>query len=150
MATSWHDEGASSPSARVQADVTKIREIHVFELRASINAESVRRSGAAQTWSETITPDVTKVRAVHINELRTATEYVNSLPSCTTHSPISLVWSDNPAVPNTLKIRATHINELRVYMNMLEGGCLCDCNGHCGCNGLCCNCDHCNSHCSPH
>ena len=151
MATNWTDEGASSPAARVVADVTKVRAIHVNELRVAINAEISSRGGSPHSWSNnpiTTIPEQ-RVRAVHITELRAASDYAKSVDCATDSTPI-MTWTDNPLVVGTTKIRATHINELRGYINQLEGACRCNCNGHCGCNGLCCNCDHCGSHCSPH
>jgi hypothetical protein len=153
MATSWTDEGASSPAARVSADITKVRAIHVNELRTAINAEIVSRGGVQQVWTNdpiTSPPGVAqKVRTVHVAELRSASNYAKTLYCVTDATPVT-TWADDPLIAGTTKIRAVHINELRAYINLLEGACKCNCNGHCGCNGLCCNCDHCGSHCAPH
>ena len=72
MATSWTDQGASRPSARVTASVPKIRNVHIDELRTAINNDIDKRGGAKETWSEEIEASVTKVRDDHLNELRTA------------------------------------------------------------------------------
>ena len=148
MATSWTDQGASSPAARVVFDVTKVREIHVSELRTAINTEIQRRGGPPKIWTNSpITAGVTRVRDVHINELREASDYAASIDCATDTTPIK-VWSDNPIVHDMHKIRATHINELREYVNIMESACLSHC-PHCS-YSPCCNCDHCSSHCSPH
>jgi hypothetical protein len=150
MATSWTDEG-SGPAARVLGGTTLIRKIHIDELRTAINAEISRRGGLARTWTNpTIVANSTAVRDDHVAELRAALSYAKSIDCSTDTLPVPGSWTDNPLVPDVTAIRDDHINELRVYVNQIEAVCLCNCDGHCGCNGLCCNCDHCDSHCSPH
>ena len=147
MATSFTDNP-------VVADVHEVRALHIAELRNAINTEISRRSGIQRVWTDTslstipnVTP--TKIREVHVRELRAASDYAKALDCSTDSSSIS-VWTNNPIVANVTPPRAIHINELRAYINSLESQCVCNCDGHCACNGQCCNCDHCGSHCSPH
>jgi len=149
----------------VVADSTKVRDLHIEELRTSVNTELVYRTASAKTWTDPVlfngadlTP--TKVRTYHINELRQACETAQ-LTDCSTDT-VTIIppkWNNNPGEGPTqnlrvedsvTKIRATHVNELRDYVNLLESACLCNCDNYCPCNCNDCGCNHCGSHCSPH
>lgn len=138
MATSWTDEGASSPSARVASNVTYIKAVHINELKTAIDAERTRRGSAAYPWVgfPAVAGAASGVLKTYIEQLRLATlgtwcpSDSNPVPNYTDGS---LLVDVTPNITN-------HINELRVQLNLMESiSCLCNCNGHCGCN--------CNSHC---
>jgi len=138
----------------VVANVNFIRAAHIEQLRLAVNNDIARRGGLIKVWTDPtlVTPPNPSphiVREAHIRELRAAANYAKSVDCATDTSPVK-TWTDDPLVANSTSIRAIHINELRTYINQLEGGCLCNCDGHCACNSQCCNCNHCGSHCSPH
>ena len=145
MGTSWTDP-------TITAQTTKARELHRRELCTVINAELVRRGGAPVAWTDTPGAgqiDVLNWRKTHIDELRAACNTAR-YTDCTSDTSPAPSWAESITANSTL-VRKPHIDELRAYINTLENvACLCDCHGHCGCHGLCCNCDHCGSHCSPH
>lgn len=142
---------------------TLIRDDHIAELRASINAErtdtvSPRRGAATSTACGSNTPGAyafsddpivvgtTKVRDDHLNELADA---VNTTPFNVSGN----VEGPNPAaVANPLVtagvelIRDNHINTLRTAINLVRSNCICDtycsCNINCPCNNvLVCTCN---------
>lgn len=146
MTTTWTDNP-------LVAGTTKIRKIHIEELRTAINSEIGRRGGTARSFSNPVLhdgsqPNPTKCRAAHVQELRDACDYAADLP-CTTDTIVPGTWTDTLNA-GTTKIRAIHVQELRTYINNMESGCMCDCDGHCACHGKCCECDHCSSHCYWH
>ena len=126
--TSWTDDGPHSSSARVLAGVTKIKKIHIDEMRGSWNDYTgirgvIRKRGGVDYsvspgWTDqTITSNTTKIKAAHINDLRQACEYAKGL---ITGAP-NPIWTDSPrVVADTIKVKAAHINEIRAYINTLE------------------------------
>jgi len=130
---------------------TKIRAVHVAELRTNINQELVKRSIPLRTWDGSITHDVTKVRKVHVDELRTAIEDANSVTPiyCRSNTPFDINWTDPTIEYDVTKIRKVHIEELRQYTDSLSNNCYCDCNGpcNCNCNAPCSYCAHCGQGC---
>jgi len=136
MATTWTDDPLRDGS---MPNPTRVRKIHVTELRTAINNDIARRGGVPGTWTDpTITAGSTKIRSPHLNDLRTAsTNLYNILISpCASNT----VGPPSYTVPNPMtdttdasKIRAVHIQELRYLINEIEAQCLCDCDGHCNC-----------------
>lgn len=138
MATTWTDDPIVTTPV---ADATRVRKIHVDELRTAINTDLVKRKGSAKTWSEEIVADETKIRATHLNELRQALVDLRALMvPCATNTvgPVSFTapdpMTDTTTTPDPAsKIRGVHIEELRYIINSIEGQCYCDCVGHCSC-----------------
>lgn len=99
-----------------QPNPTKIRKIHIYELRYWIDNRRVDAGLQPFLWEDhplvaSDQPNPTKIRAKHINDLRKAIEEVYT--KCTPTLPLPR-WTDNPTVtPNVTKIKATHIMELR-------------------------------------
>jgi hypothetical protein len=118
-------------------NVTRIRKVHIDELREHINSETVRRGGSATSWSETIEAGATKTRNLHLNELRSAmTSLQSRLSPCATNTVGPPVYTPpNPMTHTTpdSKVRYIHIEELRKTLNEIEVQCFCDCHGHCAC-----------------
>jgi len=99
----------------VAAQITVVKAIHVFELRAAINTVRASRGLAPFAWTDAIiAPGVTSVRAVHLTELRTALNQAyqaagRAVPTYT-----------DPAVGSGITaIRASHLNELRAAVRAL-------------------------------
>ena len=148
MSYAWTDDP-------VVADTTKIRKVHIEELRVAVSAEITRRSGTPDSFTDPVLQDgteanPTKCREVHITELRESCREASVLPCLTNTIAPPSSWSDDPIEFDITKIRATHIEELRDYTDQLSGACLCNCDSHCSCNCNDCGCNHCGSHCSPH
>ena len=138
MVTSWTDEGTSSPSARVAANVTALKAIHVNELKTAIDAERTRRSQGAYAWTgfPAVIGNAAGVLKTHLDQLRLAI----AVGLCSTDSAVTPAWTDTTITVNATPDKAVHINELRQQLNALEAvSCLCNCHGHCSCN--------CNQHC---
>ena len=141
MVTSWTDEGASSPSARVAAQITAIKAVHVNELRTALIAERSRRGWGAYSWPTGLpaTANATDVLKTHLDALRDA----SNITGCATDTPYAPYPGPYTAYTGTIDvngdIKTFHINELRVRLNQLENvACLCHCNGQCTCNGQAC------------
>jgi hypothetical protein len=141
MATSWTDEGASSPDARVAAFVTSIKGVHVNELRTAIGTERTRRSLGAYSWSwSAVAANTDSILKTHLDELRAAEVDTRTNGFCPTDGTAVPTWTESTITQNVTSTKAQHINELRAALNVMENvSCLCNCNGHCSCN--------CNGHC---
>ena len=138
MVTSWTDEGAFSPSARVEANVTATKALHINELKAAVDVERARRSTAAYPWSgfPAVAGAVSGLLKTYIEQLRLS--MVGTW--CPTDYTPAPSWTDTSLIVDATPDKTAHINELRIYLNTLESvSCLCNCNGHCSCN--------CNGHC---
>lgn len=154
------DSSASFEDASILQNVTKVREVHLRELRdvlkslhnhyhvfdgSNSNTESPSAQG---TFTEDpVTADVTQIKASHWLELRTACEnfathnhYVPSKSmtssSFTVSAPPVLGWSSGMAISDPP--RKPHIDELRAILQNFHSHThtIC-CNSECGCNGTC-------------
>ena len=144
MVTSWTDEGASSPSARVVINTTAVKAVHINELKTAIDNERARLGrGGAYAWAVDmpVTSNVTTTLTSHITQLRDAANCIG----CPTDTPVApypgpyVAFTDIPLAANTMNTKAVHINELRTRLNQMESvACWCNCNGYCGCNGQGC------------
>jgi hypothetical protein len=99
----------------VWAQITVVKAIHIFELRAAINTVRASRGLAPFAWTDAIiAPGVTAVRAIHLTELRTALNQAyqaagRAVPTYT-----------DPAVGSGITaIRTSHLNELRAAVRAL-------------------------------
>lgn len=129
MATSWTD-------ATLTANVSPGRNVHLSQMRTSLNAERARRGMSGVSFSDsTLNANSTKIKDSHINELRTG---------ITAFSPAT--WTDGTLTSNNTRFRKTHVDELRAKIVALEnhpqvGGasdCSASCSGLCvGCTGTC-------------
>lgn len=90
------------------AGITRIKAVHVTDLRAAIDAARIAADIGAASWTDASLSGVT-VKAVHMNELRFFLEQAR-----TTLGMTSLMYTDYPsAIANITPIRAVHIEELR-------------------------------------
>ena len=114
---------------------TKVKNTHINELRAAIDAERVRR-GYGQSWSGATLGVGTTIDDSHVIGLRNALAGVRS----------GLSWAViNTIVQGTTPIDETHINEARNNVQTAEAECVCYCNYGCTCNcnyGCTCNCNY--------
>ncbi len=99
--TAWTD-----PS--LTAQVTRIRKVHMDELRTEANYLRAFRNLSAVAWTDgTITADNTLIRAVHFTELRTGFEAVDAITGVGLTS-----WAE-AITPSATLIKASHVTELR-------------------------------------
>src|SRR5262249_38042098 len=118
------NEGASQPylfyattsftDSPLTAAVTRIKAVHITELRTHIDSVRVARGLAAYTYSNPVlTPASTLIRAVDILELRTAL-----------NGAFSAALLPLPTYTNTIvtgaTIRGVDIDELRTFVKVLE------------------------------
>lgn len=99
----------------ITPDVTKIRAVHLNELRSWIDNRRVDSGLSSYSWTDpTITAYSTKIRKVHFDEMRTA--ITQAYTQCGQSAP---VWTDPTITPDVTKIRAVHVNELRSAVSTL-------------------------------
>ncbi len=95
----------------ITANVTKIRKVHIDELRSWIDSRRTDAGLSAYSWTDsTITANSTKIRKVHFDEMRTAISQVYT--QCGQSAP---TWTDPTLTANSTKIRKVHIDELRSF-----------------------------------
>lgn len=95
--------------AVVTANSTKVRKIHIDELRAETDVRRVDAGLSSFAWTDaTLTASTTKIRKVHIDELRSAIGQVYT--ACGQSAP---TYTDPTITAGSTLIRATHITELR-------------------------------------
>jgi len=145
------NDGAGTPTnfGTATAGVDDILKADIDNLRNALDAELVRRGGAAYGWAAVITVAVTDIDNDHFNEIVTATNSADQFPTqpCTTecgaHAGVpdacSNVATGSYAQGND--ILAADINELRGWVNDLEGACVC--NNDCGTDDYCLCVDDC-------
>lgn len=116
------------------ADVTKVRDDHIQELRAQVAAECVRRGlSAPPTYIDPIiypstSPGRVKLRNDHITSLRTQIERIHvgdSEPGYCPEDTFTPSWTDT-LTAGVVKWRNNHVTELRVAINALKSGCICE------------------------
>ena len=102
FAASWTDP-------TITANSTKIRKVHIDELRTAIDFRRTDAGLSVYSWTDpTITANSTKIRKVHIDELRSAISGVYT--TCGQAAPS---WTDPTITADSTKIRKVHIDELR-------------------------------------
>lgn len=90
------------------SSVTRVKPVHLTELRQAINALRAAAGLAASTFTDPTISSTTKIKAVHAQELRTALNQARTSLGLPT-----LTFTDAAlAVPAT-KVRAVHLEELR-------------------------------------
>jgi len=121
----------TDPTLTVNA--SKMRKVHLDELRNSVNNELTRRGLGIITWTDsTITANSTKIRAIHISQLQDAIHKIQD-GDCSADSlycPQDAVgnpsFTDDPPTANSTKIKATHISQMRTTVNSLKVSCICE------------------------
>jgi len=118
----------------ITAGSTKIRKVHIDEIRSFINTELTRRGLTNVTYTDpTITAGTTKRRKVHIDELRAALSLnlkKGNCPSDTLYCPQDtsgcMDFTDSTITAGSTKIRKVHVDELRSKLQALMTTCICE------------------------
>ncbi|MDE2180272.1 MAG: hypothetical protein KGJ40_05405 [candidate division NC10 bacterium] len=98
------------------AGSTRIKAVHVTELRSAINTLRAVNSLAAFTWTDpTLTVGSTLVKKVHLDELRTALGQVYQAAGQSAPS-----YTDPTLTAGSTRIKAVHVTELRTAVRALE------------------------------
>jgi len=91
------------------AATTRMKAVHITELRTAIDALRARYNLSAFAWTDaTLSAGVTSVKAVHVTELRTA---LNAVYTAATRALPT--YTDPTLTVGTTGIKAVHITELR-------------------------------------
>lgn len=117
----------------ITANSTKIRKVHIDELRTYINNELSRRGFSTTNFTDsTITANSTKIRKEHIDELREALNRIH-IGSCvvdTYYCPqdsLSCVdFTDSTITEDVTLGRRVHITEMRTMIQTLMTSCICE------------------------
>lgn len=95
--------------ANIIAGTTKIRAVHINELRANTNLRRQDAGLTDYTWTDsTLTTGTTKIKTAHLQEIRNAISEVYTTCGQTTPT-----FTDSTLTAGATKIRKTHIDELR-------------------------------------
>ena len=93
----------------ITANSTKIRKVHIDELRSWIDNRRTDAGLSNYSWADsTITVNSTKIRKTHFDEMRSAISDVYT--TCGQSAPS---WTDSIITANSTKIRKVHMDELR-------------------------------------
>lgn len=99
----------------LQAGVTRVKAIHMTELRTSVNTLRSRYALTSFSFTDpTLTANVTRVRAVHLTELRTALAQVYTAASRTVPT-----WNPGTVTVGSTIITAAQLTELRTATSAL-------------------------------
>jgi hypothetical protein len=91
--------------------ITRIRTLHVSELREEVNYARALRGLPAVVWTDDpLTPNTTRIRDDHLMELRRAME---EAATNVTDETTATNWTDHPIIPLVTPIRTNHVMELR-------------------------------------
>jgi glucose/arabinose dehydrogenase len=108
-ATFTATSGGSFTDNPLVANSTRVKAIHVTELRVAIDQARARRALTPVAWVDpVITPGVTPVKAVHVMQMRSALTQVYEAAGITPPS-----FSDPSLTSFASLVRAVHIAELR-------------------------------------
>jgi hypothetical protein len=95
---------------------TRVRTVHILELRRAIDALRVRVGLGAFDWRDpTLVAGVSIVRAAHLLEMRMAVAPVYQ--ATTGRAPM---FTDLAVAPGVMPIRAVHVDELRALVRAVE------------------------------
>jgi len=93
----------------LQPGVTRVKAVHITELRQRIDAVRVQQGLAAYGWTDTvILAGVTRIKAVHVAELRAAVAEVY-----TAAARAAPIYTDPVITAATTVARAVHLAEVR-------------------------------------
>jgi hypothetical protein len=88
--------------------ITRIKAVHVAELRGAVNALRATAGLAASAFTDPVLSSSVKVKAIHVQELRTALTAARGalgLPAAS--------FTDPTLTPKSSRVRALHVQELR-------------------------------------
>ena len=111
------------------ASLTKVRKVHMDELRTKLNAEFTRRLTSTASFTDpTLTVSATQVRKVHIDELRTQLEQCKSVrgQGCPNDNSGCMDFNDPVITASVTKIRRAHIIDMRDKIHSLMTSCICE------------------------
>jgi hypothetical protein len=92
----------------VGAGVTRIKAVHVTELRGAVNALRATAGLTASAFTDPVLSSSVRVKAIHVQELRTALTAARGalgLPAAG--------YTDPSLTPGSSRVRAVHVQELR-------------------------------------
>jgi hypothetical protein len=120
----------------ITANSTKVRQVHLAELRTQIQNEFTRRGLGTITWTDpTLTADSSKIRKVHIDELRANINLAKRgdcaadtyyCPQDSNGVATSFTFTDPTITANSTKARAVHITEMRADIAAMKVACVCE------------------------
>jgi len=121
LACAWTD-------SVITVGATKIRKIHIDEMRNEINAKRQSCGLVPYNFTDVILQQSTRIRKIHFEELRDGVNSLYSAPQ---------VFADDPLYLGLTRIKKTHLLEIR---NKIDGAsCPCNCSawtfGACGGGG---------------
>lgn len=99
----------------VLAASTKVKEVHINELRTYINQLRVCVGLGNYSFTDTLQTGQTKVKAIHVQELRNALNDVYDRAGRTRPN-----YTDSTLTAGQTKVKAAHINELRDAVRAVE------------------------------
>ncbi|MBI4397259.1 MAG: hypothetical protein HY548_09200 [Elusimicrobia bacterium] len=113
LAFSWTDPSLSTGS-------TRIRKVHIDELRANTNIKRVEFGFGNYTFTDaTLTAGSTLLRKVHVDELRAAASAISNVyrPICPAYMPATPSWTNPTITAGSTLIRTAHVAELRTLLD---------------------------------
>ena len=98
----------------LQSGTTRVKAIHVTELRAAIDALRARHALGPFSWTDAALTPTTPVRAAHISEMRAALGQVYA--AAAVEAP---AYTDPVLYPGATPVKAAHLAELRAAVVVL-------------------------------
>ena len=110
---------------------TKVRKVHIDELRSFLNTEFVRRGLTQASFTDpTITNLVTEIRKVHVDQLRTELAACKSGRGesgyCPQDSSGCMDFTDPTITALSTEVRGVHFREMTQKVQALMTGCICE------------------------
>ena len=97
------------------AQTTRVRAVHILELRAALDSVRVAHGLPAFGWTDpTLTPGSTLAKAVHLAELRTALNQAYQAAG-----RVLPTYTDPTVVAGVTVVKTFHLNELRTAVRAL-------------------------------
>jgi len=110
---------------------TKVRKVHIDELRSFLNTEFVRRGLTQASFTDpTITALVTEIRKVHVDQLRTELSACKSGRGesgyCPQDSSGCMDFTDPTITALSTEVRGIHFRQMMQKVQLLMSGCICE------------------------
>lgn len=105
MANSWTDNPATN--------ATRIRAIHINEIRATVDNDRRAAGLGGYAWTDSPLSPSTHIRAIHFAEVRTAIQQVPNAPALPN-------WSVGSAPSPSRQVSARDVNDLRNWTDQLS------------------------------
>lgn len=98
----------------LRSRITRVKAVHVLELRTRINAIRLAKGLTAFTWATPSLTSSSKVRAANVTELRTA------LMQAYTGAGLPAPVYTDPTLGSSIKVKAVHLSEIRAAVIAME------------------------------